>query len=181
MSDEAKLGRFGHHPDAATDFCIEVDSLEARLFDAMGGISKPGTQPEKVSVVLSDIWRALSFTVGGDENAVKAKAVLRQLGTEAEDAVRKIGRSHTVADDARLSTAAPELLAALKSCVESLNLVAKEITNSDTGAFEAWSHPANSIRMAQEAISKAEGRPSKRVSNPSGLTLAQLIEAGWSP
>lgn len=77
------LGRFDHHPDPAIDFEIEVQSLEARLFDAKGGISKPGTSPETINAVLRDIERALTFRVGGDVGAVSAKQVLRRLETEA--------------------------------------------------------------------------------------------------
>lgn len=82
-----KLGRFDHHPDPAIDFEIEVQSLEARLFDAKGGISKPGTNPEDVSAVLVDIERAMSFRVGADPSAVSAKQALRALEAEAKAAI----------------------------------------------------------------------------------------------
>lgn len=29
MSDTQTLGRFGHHPDPAIDFCVEVEEIEA--------------------------------------------------------------------------------------------------------------------------------------------------------
>lgn len=82
-----KLGRFDHHPDPAIDFEIEVQSLEARLFNAKGRISKPGTEPEAISAVLADIERAMSFRVGGDPSAVSAKQTLRALETEAKQAI----------------------------------------------------------------------------------------------
>lgn len=79
-----KLGRFGHHPDPATDFEVEVQSLEGRLFDASRGIGKPGARPETVASVLDAIRRAMVFRVGGVPTAVEAKAVLRRLEREAE-------------------------------------------------------------------------------------------------
>lgn len=91
LSDEdakaAGLGRFGHHPNPAIDFEIEVESLQSRLFDAKHGISKPGTAVESIVAVLEDIQRAMSFRVGGDEGAVKAKQLLRQLENEALSAL----------------------------------------------------------------------------------------------
>lgn len=83
----AKLGRFDHHPDPAIDFEIEVQSLQARLFDAKGSISKPGTKPENVADVLAGITSAMSFRVGGDPSAVAAKSVLRELEVEAKAAI----------------------------------------------------------------------------------------------
>jgi len=82
-ASKAKLGKFGHHPDPAIDFCIEVESLQARLFDAKHGISKPGYASEPVANVSEDIRRAMMFRVGGDEGAVAAKAILRELEAEA--------------------------------------------------------------------------------------------------
>ncbi|SFV31425.1 hypothetical protein SAMN05216456_1337 [Devosia crocina] len=85
--DEMQLGRFDHHPDPAIDFEIEVQSLEARLFDAKGRISKPGTAPETVATVLVDIERAMGFRVGGDPSAVAAKQILRRLESDAKEAI----------------------------------------------------------------------------------------------
>jgi len=91
LSDEdakaAGLGRFGHHPNPAIDFEVEVESLQSRLFDASHGISKPGYAVESIVAVLDDIQRAMSFRVGGDEGAVKAKQLLRQLENEALSAL----------------------------------------------------------------------------------------------
>lgn len=81
--DVGVLGRFDHHPDPATDFCIEVESLQSRLFNAKHGLAKMGTQPETVEDVCVDIERAMSFRVGGDEIAVRAKNILRGLVAEA--------------------------------------------------------------------------------------------------
>ena len=87
MSMTETLGRFNYHPDPAIDFEIEVQCLEARLFDAKGGISKPGTPPETLDAVLLDIEKAMTFRVGGDLGAVAAKQVLRQLEAEAKSAI----------------------------------------------------------------------------------------------
>ncbi len=82
--DTEGLGRFGNHPDPATDFCIEVEKLESRLHQAQHGLSKPGTEPETVAAVLNDIQRAMDFRVGGDEGAVAAKGILRGLEDQAK-------------------------------------------------------------------------------------------------
>lgn len=67
-----KLGRFGHHPDPAIDFCCEVDALVALQWEVANRI-----QPE---FKLSDrVAKALEFRVGGDERSVKAKAILREM------------------------------------------------------------------------------------------------------
>lgn len=84
--DRTDLGRFGHHPDPAIDFCIEVDCLESRLNQAELGIGKPGSEPETVEAVLADIERAMDFRVGGDQGAVDAKAALRAV----EDRARRV-------------------------------------------------------------------------------------------
>lgn len=77
--------KYDHHPDPAIAFEIEVECLQARLFNAKGGITKPGTTPETVAAVLSDIERAMQFRVGGDPGAVNAKRILRDLEAEAHE------------------------------------------------------------------------------------------------
>ena len=73
MSDA--LGRFNHHPDPAIDFCIEVEELQAISIDiALGLASKFERQS------FGDrLFNAMSFRVGGDEGAIAAKAMLREL------------------------------------------------------------------------------------------------------
>lgn len=83
FDDTFGLCRFGHHPDPAIDFCIEVEKLQSRLFDAKCCLSKPGTTPETVAAVLHDIKKAMDFRVGGDEGAVNAKHTLRALEADA--------------------------------------------------------------------------------------------------
>jgi hypothetical protein len=72
-------GRFGHHADPANDFCIEVECLTARLYNARIGFNKSGLEPETVESVQRDIERALQFRVGGDPIAVRAMQELRGL------------------------------------------------------------------------------------------------------
>lgn len=83
---DEKVARFGHHPDPAIDFEIEVESLQSRLFNAKHGLAKVGTQPETVGAVSAAIARAMEFRVGGDESAVRAKAMLRALQSDSAPA-----------------------------------------------------------------------------------------------
>lgn len=67
-----KLGRFGHHPDPAIDFCCEVDAIEGMVADHRAGLCTKPPIRERMA-------KALDFTVGGDINAVIAKDTLRAL------------------------------------------------------------------------------------------------------
>lgn len=62
------LGRFGHHPNPAIDFCVEVECLEGMAYDRGVGDAVPDLEKR--------LSRALAFRVGGDEIAVKAKQLL---------------------------------------------------------------------------------------------------------
>ena len=84
---DEELARFGHHFDPAIDFEIEVESLQSRLFNAKHGLAKVGTQPETVEAVTAAIDRAMEFRVGGDQSAVRAKAILRALQSDSAPAV----------------------------------------------------------------------------------------------
>lgn len=77
MSAE-QLGRFGHHPDPAIDFCEEVEHLESIAENARLGLTGFGHEADRERLD-ARIERALDFRVGGDAIAVAAKAVLRQL------------------------------------------------------------------------------------------------------
>lgn len=67
-----KIGRFGHHPDPAVDFCCEVDAIEGHIADIRAGlVSKDGLRER--------LMRASDFNVGGDVNACMAKDTLRAL------------------------------------------------------------------------------------------------------
>lgn len=79
VSAADKLGRFGHHPEPAIDFEIEVESLIGMAFDAAHGIGKPGHAPRSREEVAERISKALDFRVGGDPSCVEAKRLLREL------------------------------------------------------------------------------------------------------
>jgi hypothetical protein len=67
-----RLGRFGHHPDPANDFCVEVEVIEGLAYDESVGAKVGGDLSERIA-------RAMTFRVGGDEIAVRAKATLRKI------------------------------------------------------------------------------------------------------
>ncbi|NII53540.1 hypothetical protein [Luteibacter sp. SG786] len=69
-----KLGRFGHHPDPAMDFCVEAECLIGELYNARVGFEKGSPSREDLDRRVS---AALSFVVGGDTFAVRAKQQLR--------------------------------------------------------------------------------------------------------
>lgn len=78
-------GRFGHHPDPATDFCVEVEAIEGYHYDAQRGLSKPGEPPRQIDPAFRvRVNAAMDFVVGGDPVAVRAKAILRQIYKEVE-------------------------------------------------------------------------------------------------
>jgi hypothetical protein len=72
---------FGHHPEPATDFCVEVEAIEAEITDLNAGL--PATMD-----LGARIERAMQFKVGGDAAAVVAKADLRKI-----EAAFKAGRA----------------------------------------------------------------------------------------
>ena len=67
---DVALGRFGHHPDPAIDFCIEVDEIEGMVYDAKHGLAE-------YKPVADRIFKAMQFRVGGVQEAVSAKRNLR--------------------------------------------------------------------------------------------------------
>lgn len=67
-----KLGRFGHHPDPAIDFCVEVDYLKGMQYDV-------GCRRASEAEFNDRVARAMEFRVGGDQHAIAAKAVLREM------------------------------------------------------------------------------------------------------
>lgn len=75
--DRTELARFGHHPDPATDFCIEADCIEARAYDLRADFA---TYDE----VAPRVARALDFRVGGDQHAIAAKHLLRTIAQEIQ-------------------------------------------------------------------------------------------------
>lgn len=82
-----RLGRFGHHPDPAIDFCIEVETLQGEIFDLGRGLTD-GRMSSQEFIRRFD--RAMTFRVGGDLNAVAAKGILRALRDEAQKVIAKV-------------------------------------------------------------------------------------------
>ncbi|MBY2911408.1 hypothetical protein [Rhizobium leguminosarum] len=76
---EEELGRFGHHPDPAIDFEVEVETIQGSLYDATHGVDHSTTIDE----IRKRIAKAMEFRVGGDAGAVAAKQMLRGLEMEA--------------------------------------------------------------------------------------------------
>lgn len=73
------LGRFGHHPHPAVDFCMEVQVLEGVAIDLAHDVDRGIAPPEFHERVL----RAIDFRVGGDPDAVAAKGILRVIADKA--------------------------------------------------------------------------------------------------
>lgn len=80
--DDDILGRFGHHPDANIDFCIEVEAIGSYLADARLGISKPGESPRVIDTALaSRIGEARAFIV---KDSISSDAMDALVAIEAE-------------------------------------------------------------------------------------------------
>jgi len=77
--ESERLGRFGHHPDPAIDFCVEVECIEGEHFNIKIGFME---ETPTLNELRKRVDRAMGFRVGGDLNAVEAKRLLR--GIEAE-------------------------------------------------------------------------------------------------
>jgi hypothetical protein len=72
-----KRSRFDHHPDPAIDFCVEVEEIQSIAHDRSIGFPNPDD-----AALENRIFRAMQFNVGGDPNAVSAKALLREIETQ---------------------------------------------------------------------------------------------------
>lgn len=70
--DDGSLGRFGHHPNPAIDFCVEVECLEGMAYNRKVGFDPELSLDERAR-------RAMTFRVGGDVGAINAKAKLRAI------------------------------------------------------------------------------------------------------
>ena len=101
MSETNTIGRFGHHPDPAIDFCVEVEEIEAIWTDRCNKFANPDD-----AALDARVGRALSFRVGGDLHAINAKDRLRRIESDiVEQAIE-------AAD--RIRAAAPDLYAAAR-------------------------------------------------------------------
>ncbi|NEU14030.1 hypothetical protein G3T14_18115 [Methylobacterium sp. BTF04] len=69
------LARFGHHPDPANDFCVEVEVIQGMAHDESVGVPVAGDLSERIA-------RAMTFRAGGDEIAVSAKGILRKIESD---------------------------------------------------------------------------------------------------
>lgn len=69
------LGRFGHHPDPAIDFCVEVEEIQAMACNRKIGFDPEPTLDRRID-------QAMQFRVGGDPIAVAAKGMLRDVERE---------------------------------------------------------------------------------------------------
>lgn len=74
-----KLGRFGHHPDPAIDFCVEVEIIENEWLNIQIGFAKGTPTKDELGKRLSE---AMNFRVGGELNAIAAKQLLRSLDAD---------------------------------------------------------------------------------------------------
>lgn len=85
MSNALALGRFGHHPNPADDFCVEVEEIIAIHKDRELRFPNPddASLDERVR-------RAMDFTVGGNEHAVHAKQLLREVARKMEEAEQAV-------------------------------------------------------------------------------------------
>lgn len=150
--EAAKLGRFGHHPDSAIDFCIQVETLEARLSNAKGRLSKPGTEPEPVGAVLRDIERTMDFRVGGDELAVHAKHILRKLEHEAREAARAAAPA---SDAERLREAISKALTSTTYPVsaDTIDVLVSAITHPPLREQEVLAVPVKALEWNEPTVS----------------------------
>ena len=73
------LGHFGHHPEPATDFCVEVEEIEGEAENIRVGFENGTPSRDELR---SRIERAMEFRVGVDEGAVRAKDRLREIEAE---------------------------------------------------------------------------------------------------
>lgn len=79
MESTEKLGRFGHHPDPAIDYCVEVETLDGEWLNTKLGFTN-GTP--SLDELRRRTDRAMDFRVGGDLNAIAAKSLLRGIDSE---------------------------------------------------------------------------------------------------
>lgn len=69
--------KFGHHPDPAIDFCLEVEAIEDEITNVEAGGPKTFDLGPRVAA-------AMEFHVGGNVNTIVAKQTLRQIETDLE-------------------------------------------------------------------------------------------------
>lgn len=67
-----KLARYGHHPDPAIDFQVEVEEIQSIVADVKLGLRPKDDIEPRMS-------QAMQFRVGGVPSAVIAKNMLREI------------------------------------------------------------------------------------------------------
>jgi hypothetical protein len=77
--DQEVLARFDHHPDAGTDFCVEVEEIESYVADARLGVSMPGEPPRVIDVALGERIRNARTFIPFDAISRKAMATLLMI------------------------------------------------------------------------------------------------------
>ena len=81
---EQQLGRFGHHPNPAIDFCVEAESLLGEIENHRVGFTNGTPSADDMR---KRIDAAMTFKVGGDSNAVLAKQQLREAIADLDRAI----------------------------------------------------------------------------------------------
>lgn len=86
MTISERLGRFGHSPadDPANDFCIEVEAIEGEIANTEAGLDGCLSWQD----IDDRIFKAMTFTVGGDAIAIAAKGTLRELERKVKAKLR---------------------------------------------------------------------------------------------
>lgn len=151
-NDTAGLGRFGRHPDPAIDFCIEVETLQSRLFDAQNGLSKPGEQPEMVAAVAEYIAKAMEFRVGGDPGAVGAKAILRELEAQAQSALAAVGPTDWKARAEKAEAELAKFADANHRQALCITFTASALGPEYSGTIDALPKAARHVREERDAL-----------------------------
>lgn len=91
---EPMLARFGHHPDPAIDFCIEVEVIEGEWLNLKAGFLNGTPTREQLE---DRVFKAMQFRAGGDEGAVNAKHALRKIEAEIGNPSPNEGKAEPVA------------------------------------------------------------------------------------
>lgn len=146
MNAPEKLGRFGHHPDPAIDFCVEVEGIEGLYRDVLAGQAVA----ERLQARLE---RAMQFCVGGNEGAVAAKATLRKIEGD-------INRLSTGADPLRFDT------------LRRVNI--SRSAKWHPGGIDDWSLADWAVASAGEMGEVCEILANAQPSSAIGMTLSEI-------
>lgn len=96
MATAEILCRFGHHPDAAIDFCIEVEVLQGMIFDVTRRLTSddPDTLRRRIEVALSRQFLDQNARDAGRLLAAEGRKLLAFMGAEeCRETARKL-RDH---------------------------------------------------------------------------------------